>query len=260
MKLALFLFLISSGLWARPIVLLSYFNAFGKAPFNNSEKVALKLKERLANNQDLDLRLCPLQTVFEKSFIELDDCIRALPEEPAFVLSLGETGCDLKIETVARNADKSNGPDNDGNERNNTPIRPDGAKEIGLTYPIAEMYCTLAPNDRKLIVVSNNAGSFVCNNLAYLGAYTFEDQLKFGFIHVPANNCSNLDARTEAAVRNLSLMIPEALKHQSKRLPTRKKELEVIRSTVKDDKCLSEFYKRFKGTDEKGFWIFGAPR
>lgn len=260
MKLALFLMLISSGVWARPVVLLSYFNAFGKAPFNNSERVALKLKDAFANHPDIDLKLCPLQTVYDKSFLELDDCLRALPEEPVFVLSLGETGCDLKVETMGRNSDKSNGPDNDGNERNSTPIRPDGAKEIGLTYPLAEMYCALPQSERKLITVSNNAGAFVCNNLAYHMAYTFEDHFKFGFIHVPANNCSNLDARTEVAVRNLSIMIPEALRHESKRLPTKKKELEMIRSSVKEDKCLSEFYKRFKGADEKGFWIFGAPK
>lgn len=256
MKLALILLLISAGTWARPVVLLGHFDAFGKAPFNNSTRVAQILFERTKSHPDFELRLCPLNTVFDKSFYQFEDCMKGLDVEPKLVLGLGESNCNFKIETMGRNLDKTKGADNEGNERNNTPIIPEGPKEIGFTYPLPAMYCALSQKDRSDVDVSNNAGSFVCNNLAYQFAYNYEN-VEFGFIHVPANNCRGLDAKTETSVRNLELMISAAVKStELTRLSTKKKELEVLREANKNNKCLSEFYKRSKGADEKGFWQF----
>lgn len=255
MKLALFLLLFSVASHARPIVLLSHFDSFGKAPFNNSTKVALALAEKLKNHPDFELKLCYLNTVFDKSFYQIEDCLSALPETPKLILGLGESNCNFKIEIMARNLDKTKGPDNNGIERNNTPIIPDGLKEIGFNYPLPQMYCSLPEADRKEIEVSNNAGTFVCNNLAYQFADKYQD-LTFGFIHVPANNCRGLDTKNITALRNLESMIASAVKIDTvTRLPTRKKEFEQFRAN-KSDKCINEFYKRAKGADEKGFWSF----
>lgn len=255
MKLAFIILLFSTVIQARPVVLLSHFDAFGKAPFNNSTKVALALYERVKNNPEYELKLCHLNTVFDKSFHQLEDCLYALEQTPDLVLGLGEANCNFKIEIMGRNLDKTKGPDNEGNERNNTPIIANGPKEIGLTYPLAQMYCALPESDRKETEVSNNAGTFVCNNLAYQFTEKFED-LSFGFIHVPTNDCRGLDAKNVVALRNLEAMISAAIKVKTiGRLPTTKKELEPLRND-KNNKCHAEFYKRAKGADEKGFWSF----
>lgn len=256
MKLALVLFMFSATAMARPVVLVGYFDAFGKAPFNNSEIVARRLAETMKDHPEFEIKLCSLQTVFDKSFYQMEDCLKALTEAPKLVLGLGESNCNFKIETMARNLDKTKGPDNDGIERNNTPIIPGAVKEIGFNYPLPSMYCALPEQSRKDIEVSNNAGSFVCNNLAYQVAHNYPDT-EFGFIHVPGHDCRNIEAKTMTAVKNLEQMIPAAVRNQEvKRLLTKKKELEQMRATVKGDKCLSEFYKRTKGADEKSFWQF----
>lgn len=260
MNAAIFFLLFSTATWARPVVLLGHFDAFGKASFNNSERVAKRLYEKMKSHPEVDLKLCSLNTVFDKSFYQLEDCVRSLPDTPVMVLGLGEANCNFKIETMGRNIDRTKGPDNDGNERDNTPVIPDGPGEIGLNYPLAEMYCSLPVNDRKDIEVSNSAGTFVCNNLAYQFAYNNPETV-FGFIHVPANNCRNLEQKSVTSIRNLESMILTAVKTKEiKRLPTRKKELEILRDKFENNQCLSEFYKRTKGADEKAFWTFGATR
>jgi pyrrolidone-carboxylate peptidase len=256
MKLAIFIFLFSTSLWARPIILLGYFDPFGKAPFNNSERVANLLYEKVKNNPHYDLRLCKLETVFDKSFYELEDCLKALPEAPKLVLGLGESNCNFKTETMGRNNDRTFGPDNDGVSRSNTRILQNGPNEIGLNYPLEEMYCSLPAKDRGLVEVSNNAGSFVCNNLAYQFAEKYQDEV-FGFIHVPTHNCKNLDVKTEFSVRSLETMLKTAALSNTevKKLSTKKREIEILRA-VKTDTCSKEFYNRTKGIDEKSRWPF----
>ena len=256
MKLGLALLLISFNLWAKPLVLVSYFDPFGKASFNNSERVAKVLKTKFANHPELDVRFCELPTVFEKSFYKWEDCLKALPKKPDFAIGLGETGCDLKVETLGRNLDKTFGPDNEGNEKNNTEIVPNGPKAIGLKYPLEKMYCALEKKSRDTLVVSNDAGSFVCNNFAYLVANHYED-VNFGFIHVPSNHCRNLEVKTKFAVESLEQMILAGAKvTEVTPLPTLRSELRTLRESTRDNKCENEFYKRARGIDEKGLWPF----
>jgi len=75
-------FLISFGAWARPVVLVSHFDAFGKAAFNNSEKIAGVLFQKLKDHPEFELKLCGLNTVFDKSTYQLEDCFRSLPVAP----------------------------------------------------------------------------------------------------------------------------------------------------------------------------------
>jgi pyrrolidone-carboxylate peptidase len=258
MKLLVFLVLFANALWARPLVLVGHFDPFGTAPFNNSERVAKMLFEKMKDHPDVELRLCSLNTVFDKSFYQLEDCYKSMTLEPKMVLGLGESNCNFKIETMARNLDRTKGPDNEGNERSNSVIVKDAPREFGFNYPLANMYCALNPKDRAALEVSNNAGSFVCNNLAYQFAWLYQEAI-FGFIHVPANGCRNIEEKSAQAVKNLETMILASLTStEVKRLSTTKKELEVLRDSSKNNKCLNEFYKRTKGADEKGFWSFSA--
>lgn len=256
MKTGLLLIFFSFSAWSRPLVLVGHFDAFGKAPFNNSEKIAKRLLEKLKDHPEFELKLCGLNTIFVKSSYQLEDCLKAQTRTPKLVLGLGEANCNFKIETMARNLDNTVGPDNDGIERHNTVILPEADEVIGLNYPLAKMYCSLSDKERKDLQVSNHAGSFVCNNLAFQFAHLYPD-LTFGFIHVPSHHCRNLERKDVVTLDNLEKMITAAVKTtEFKRLSTTKSELKKLRETYKDNQCLSEFYKRTKGIDEKSFWTF----
>jgi pyrrolidone-carboxylate peptidase len=247
----------SFNLWAKPLVLVSYFDAFGKAPFNNSEHVAKALLARFSlPESQVDLKLCALETKYEKAYGQLETCKKELSDAPVMILGLGESTCDLKIEMIMRNKDKTFGPDNGGVERDNTVIIPEAPAAIGMTYPLPQMYCALNSKERKNLNVSNNAGSFVCNNVAFQMSYYYPE-ISFGFIHVPAQNCRKLDRRTEDSVSQIERMIIAgvnqlALDSMAQRLPVTKAELKDAKAKlVNKDQCLNEFFDRAKTFDKK---------
>ena len=257
MKYILFLSVLvgSFNLWAKPVVLVSYFDAFGNAPFNNSDRVAKALLARFGGpDSPIEMRLCSLETKFEKAYGQLESCYKNLEVAPTMILGLGESSCDLKIEMIMRNKDKTYGPDNGGIERNNTLIIPEAPSAIGLTYPLPQMYCALGNKERRNIVVSNDAGSFVCNNVAFQMSYYYPES-SFGFIHVPASNCRKLERKTEETVSQLERMIVAAVDHLAidpvpQRLPVTKNEIREARMNLMNkDQCLSEFYNRAKAFD-----------
>ncbi len=258
MKLLLLGLFLTQITWAKPTVLVSFFDPFGNGPVNNSETMAKMMVAKSAN-LPYDIILCKVQTKFDVSLEELRDCVASLPEKPVLVVSLGETGCDVKIETMGRNLDRTRGADNAGVERRNTAIVNGGDPAVGLTYPLPEMYCALPEASRKSLIVSNNAGSFVCNNLAYQMAWN-ENELNFGFIHVPDHSCKNLELKNKLALETLLTMIEGGVKaslerQEIVRLPVNKTELDSLRKKFdKGDKCLSEFYKRARAFDEKNIW------
>jgi pyrrolidone-carboxylate peptidase len=258
MKVILLLTVIlgSFNLWAKPLVLVSYFDPFGKAPFNNSDRVARALEARFAAPDSLiNVKLCALETKYEAAYGQLENCKKNLTEIPTLILGLGESSCDLKLEMVMRNKDKTYGPDNGGVERNNTVIIPEAPTALGMTYPLPQMYCALGSKERKNLEVSNNAGSFVCNNVAFQMSYYYPE-VSFGFIHVPASNCRKLEKKTEETVSQIERMMVAAINHIAvdpvpQRLPVTKAELSDARArSVNKDQCLSEFYDRAKSFDK----------
>jgi pyroglutamyl-peptidase len=252
MKMLLFLLLFPLISWPKSTVLISHFDAFGGAPFNASEKVTKRLSEAFQDHKEINLKTCALSTVFDKSFLELDTCLRDLESTPHLVLGLGEFGCELKLESWGRNFDKTEGPDNEGNERTGTKIFPSAPDILGLTYPLPQMYCALSQEERTSVKVSNNAGSFVCNNLAFQFTHAYEE-IPFGFIHVPSHNCWFTERKINHAVKILKKMIEGSLKSaNSARLPVERKELEVLRQEGPKNTCLREFYFRLDKIFEKG--------
>lgn len=270
MKAIIFTLLMSSAVWAKPVVLISYYDAFSNARFNNSQKIAEALALKLNTPESaVEIKLCALNTIFDKAYGQLEECFKNLREKPVLTLSLGETSCELKVETIMRNKDRTiTGPDNAGVSRNGTSIIPEGPEALGLRYPLPQMYCALTKEERSKVKVSNNAGSFVCNNTAYLMSYHYPE-IQYGFIHVPSNNCYPLTKLNEDTVHKISKMIPRAvtfllqedeapgLPHEQNeiRLETQKKELKQLRQVYQNDACLKEYLTRSKGVDERS--LFG---
>ncbi len=251
MKLLLFLLITVLNSWGKSTILIGHFDSFSGSVHNGSEIVAQGLLAELKGHADVELKVCPLSTIFDKSFLELETCLKELKQSPRLVLGLGEYGCDVKIEAWGRNFDKTYGPDNEGNERNGTQIIP-GAKEIlGFTYPLPTMYCALSSKEREEIIVSNNPGSFVCNNLAYQFTHSYPD-VSFGFIHVPSKNCWFGEKKIKKTVGVIKKMIEASLKTKERiRLPVEKDELTNLRQKTPLNSCLREFYLRLPGVDEQ---------
>lgn len=252
-------------------MLVTYFDAFSGASFNNSERIAKTLESRLGGAGSVfEIKLCALKTIFDQAYAQTENCLKNLPDAPLLVIGLGESTCELKPETIMRNNDKTVSPDNAGHERNNTEIVPGAVKALGLRYPLPQMYCALSQSERKAVNISNNAGSFVCNNTAYQMSY-YHPEIQYGFIHVPANNCFNLPRKTETAYLALEKMLvkgvtylsgegsDERLPHTSNevRLPTTKKDIKRLRQSFANEECLSDYFDRSKAADEKRGIFFG---
>jgi len=235
----------SSLAWSKPLVLVGYFDAFEGAQNNNSEKVAKLLEKRSLNRSEFSIKLCPLRTVFDKSFYQFETCLKNLNQVPDLVLGLGEAGCRFKIETIVRNLDQNIRPDNEGNVRMNTPIILGAPDEIGLNYPLAKMYCSLSPKERSQTEISRDAGSFVCNNLSYQFSFHYKN-LKQGFIHVPSHSCRNLSEKTLLSVLKLEKMISTGLIESSSLLPISSEELQEKIQETSGESCENEFYKKLK--------------
>lgn len=251
MKLTfLLMLLLTSTAYSKSLVLVSYFDPFGKALTNNSEVVAKALSEKFVMEElDIDLKLCPLQTIYNKAYGQLEDCTKNLAQRPILILGLGESNCDLKIELMMQNKDKSYGPDNSGVERNNSVIISQAPALLGLNYPLSQMYCSLDLKERKSVQISHDAGTFVCNNSAFQMSWYYPE-IPYGFIHVPAHNCRRLQQKTALAISQLEKMIISAVEHLKVnapvRLPVKPQEYTQALAQENKDMCAYEFLKRAK--------------
>lgn len=189
MKISIFIVLILlSGRGFSMDILLTYFDPFDGKEINNSEIIAKKVNDQFQLS-GVNLHLCKLKTVYDKAFLEIQDCISELKIAPSMVVSLGEAGCNgVKIETRAANFDQSKGPDNEGIERFKTAIYPGEPQFLGVTLPVEKAFCELSERQRKGVYISTDAGSFVCNNTLYHVLRNLS--VPSTFIHVPTRKCT----------------------------------------------------------------------
>lgn len=262
MKLFLLLSLISLTATAKNVII-GHFDPFDGAQSNNSETVAKMVARRL-QAQGINVKICSLQTSFQRAYPQFEECLKDTSSLD-LVIGLGETGCKLKAEFVGRNLDKTYGPDNLGVERDNTPIIKGADPFLSLRYPLPQMYCALPRDLRKKIVLSNNAGSFVCNNTAYQMRYHHPERM-IGFIHVPQATCRNVAVSNTQDALIIEKMIIAGMKttdngvylphySNSEEIPLTRREIKTAHESV-DSKCYQDFYNEIKGVDSRGLWPF----
>ena len=108
--------------------------------------------------------------------------------QPDIVLAFGQcTGDSIRIERVALNLDDARTADNNGYTPTDEPIHADGKNAYFSTLPIKVIqHAVVAKNIPA--VISNSAGTYVCNHLFYELLY-WCDKLslptKIGFVHLP---------------------------------------------------------------------------
>jgi pyroglutamyl-peptidase len=164
--------------------LVTGFEPFGSDPVNPSLEAIRRLPSRLG---DLELATRVLPTAFGRALEALEDAVATA--DPDLVLCLGLAGgrAALSLERVAINIDDARIADNDERQPVDAPVVAGGPAAYFATLPIKA--ATIALRQAGLpAVVSNTAGTFVCNHVFYglmhLAA-TRRPRLRAGFLHLP---------------------------------------------------------------------------
>lgn len=213
----------ASPAWAGASVMITYFEPFGGARANNAESVGHELRsELLRAYPGLSIHLCRLPTEYRRGTEVARACLAGLHDRgqsPSLVLSLGEASCSIKLERLGRNRDQARLADNAGWIHRDNAIRAGGPATVALNLPWSQMRSTMTQaqaGSRRApitITLSDDAGGFVCNHLAYElgadlllgeeGAERVRSGFAYGFIHVPNHRC---DARVRDPHRVAALL------------------------------------------------------
>ncbi|WP_255946157.1 pyroglutamyl-peptidase I [Streptomyces odontomachi] len=166
-------------------VLITGFAPFDGASVNPSWQAASLVAAEPP--EGLTVTAAELPCVFDTSIDALRDAIRAAV--PDLVLCLGQAGGrpGVTVERVGINIDDARIPDNAGNQPIDEPVVPGGPAAYFTNLPVKA--CVAALREAGVpAAVSNTAGTFVCNHIAYgighLVATEFP-HVRGGFVHVP---------------------------------------------------------------------------
>lgn len=187
--------------------LVTGFEPFGGAGLNASYEAVRRLPPRLGA---LDIVTAQLPTSYAR-------CGAALMREigrtaPDIVLCVGEAGerTALNVERVAINMQDARIADNDGAQPVDAPVIAGAPAAYFATLPVRAIHAALVAAGLPA-VVSNSAGTFVCNHLFYTllhFAAAAGTKLRGGFLHVP---CWRSDAAPAMTLEDIERGIRVAL-------------------------------------------------
>ena len=165
-------------------ILITGFDPFGGEAINPSWEAVRMLPDTIAGAEVIKLEI---PTVFGRSAGVIRDAV--IEHNPDVIISVGQAGGRFAVspERVAINIDDGRIPDNDGEQPIDTPIREDGPPAYFSTLPVKAMV-TAMRNAGIPALVSNTAGTYVCNHVMYQILYLIEHEFpgkRGGFIHVP---------------------------------------------------------------------------
>jgi pyroglutamyl-peptidase len=168
-----------------PRVLLTGFEPFDGELVNPSWQVAEAVAA--APPAGLDVTAVRLPCVFGDSLTALRAAVAET--RPDLVVCLGQAGGrpGVTVERVAINVDDARIPDNAGAQPIDVPVVPGGPAAYFSTLPVKR--CVAAMREAGVpTALSNTAGTFVCNHVAYGLAHLLATELpdaRGGFVHVP---------------------------------------------------------------------------
>ena len=167
-----------------PRVLVTAFEPFGGDSINASLEAVRSLPARI---DALEITTAVLPTSFSSSLAALERAIASA--QPEIVLCVGQAAdrASLCVERVAINVQDARLPDNDGAMPSDVPVVVDGPPAYFSTLPVKAVAAALLAQGLSA-VVSNSAGSFVCNHVFYglmHHAATHGRQFRGGLLHVP---------------------------------------------------------------------------
>lgn len=169
---------------SQPRILLTGFTPFGNEDINPSWEAVRALDGKHVGDHRVVARLLP--TAFADSQRELALAIDDV--QPALLLGVGQAGgrSRLSIERIAINVQDARIADNAGEQPIDVAVVADGPAAYFSTLPIKAMLKALLAEGLPA-EVSNTAGTFVCNHVAYLMLHLAarHRRLRAGFIHIP---------------------------------------------------------------------------
>ena len=165
-------------------VLITGFTPFAGEKINPSYEAVKQLADEILGFEIIKKEI---ETSFDTSIKQLDDYIETYT--PSVIILVGQAGGakNIRIERVAINIDDAPIKDNSGNQPEDKLIKDDGDNAYFATLPIKKIVQALM-DDGIPAVVSNTAGTYVCNHLMYALLYKLHKkniQIPAGFIHVP---------------------------------------------------------------------------
>lgn len=164
--------------------MLTGFDPFGGEKVNPAFEAVKLVSEKI---HDCDVIKLEIPTVFRESVGVIERAI--LEHQPSIVLAIGQAGGrpSMAVERVGINVDDARIPDNAGNQPIDEPIFADGANAYFSNLPIKKMVQDMQQAGIPA-VVSNTAGTYVCNHVLYSIMYLIDKKypdMRGGFIHVP---------------------------------------------------------------------------
>ena len=182
-------------------ILVTGFDPFGGETINPAIETVKRLPDVIAGAEILKLEV---PTVCHKSLQVIDEAIKKY--DPDVILSIGQAGGrpDITVERVGINVDDCRIPDNEGNQKIDEPVYPDGPAAYFVTIPIKAMVQKIQSKGIPASI-SNTAGTFVCNHVTYgvchLVATKYPGK-RSGFIHIPylpqqVTNKSNMPSMSQ---------------------------------------------------------------
>ncbi|MEV1026330.1 pyroglutamyl-peptidase I [Streptomyces sp. NPDC050264] len=166
-------------------VLLTGFEPFGGESVNPSWQAAELVAA--APPDGLAVTAVQLPCVFGESLTALRAAVERV--RPELVLCLGQAGgrTGVTVERVAVNVDDARIPDNAGAQPIDEPVVPGGPAAYFSSLPVKA--CVAAMRSAGVpAALSNTAGTFVCNHVAYGLGHLLATELpgvRGGFVHVP---------------------------------------------------------------------------
>lgn len=187
-------------------MLVTGFEPFKKEKVNPSWEVC----KALSHEGEVATRLLPV--VFDDARTKAVEYVNEV--NPDVVLHLGEAGgrTHISVERIAVNCDDAPLEDNKGQKRDNQRVEPDGEDGLFVTVPVKKIVNALK-EARIPAVVSNSAGTYLCNHVLYATLYHVKQNnlpTKVGFIHLPYLPQQTVDKPGKASM-NLDIMV-EAVK------------------------------------------------
>ena len=171
-------------------VLLTSFGTWGKMRENSSGPVAEKTKA-LLQAEGYTVKICELPVLWDRAAELAVDCYQQMAAKPDLVVSFG-VGRSDHIATGAVNLDS--GPKDAGQvKRKKHVIDPSLPERIDFRLPGAWTFDQAIRSSGSTLGLKPNAGSFICNNLAFhLGHYFEREAIPFFFVHVNNHTDKNL--------------------------------------------------------------------
>lgn len=250
MKLVLFNLFILNFAFALESILITGFDPFDGAAENNSRVIGKQIANELkATKSEVEIKFCEIRTVYHKATEMILDCANSMNKFPDLIISMGESGCrEPKLETRARNFLKDYSSDNDGIHYSGKWISSEYNKYFSKTMDWTDAYCALALNAKARLDISNDAGTFVCNETLF-NFSTKYPEINFGFIHVPAYTCPNNSKSRNIKIKEVIKALIEnkitSVELNKYEYPTSKRSLKrLLRTNLSD--CHKEFFTKLR--------------